>query len=191
MRRPVSAQTAQRFLAVHIRSNGCYHFLMVYNVLPQLPNPRCAPLAPSTSSRTPSSGRTTSPKSHTRPPLPPPPPVAPILASPTPSSSPLPPPHPQPASTPASSLSTLAYRAPVLPPPTTTTTHSSPRPRMAPTSVAAGGEGEEDRTICGEALVVAVLSSPSIPRGSTAAAPLVRSCCRRSSRPSAKVDISL
>ena len=36
MRRPISAQTAKRFLTVHIRSNGCHHFLMVYNLLSRL-----------------------------------------------------------------------------------------------------------------------------------------------------------
>ena len=36
MRRPISVQTAKRFLTVHIRSNGCHHFLMVYNLLPRL-----------------------------------------------------------------------------------------------------------------------------------------------------------
>ena len=36
MRRPISAQTAKQFLTVHIRSNGCHHFLMVYNLLSRL-----------------------------------------------------------------------------------------------------------------------------------------------------------
>ena len=35
MRQPVSAQTAQWFQTVHIRSNGYHRFLMVYNVLSQ------------------------------------------------------------------------------------------------------------------------------------------------------------
>ena len=35
MRQPVSAQTAQWFQTVHIRSNGYHWFLMVYNVLSQ------------------------------------------------------------------------------------------------------------------------------------------------------------